>query len=79
MIRFTKKAADGKIYTLSSAKKSGKSFKKYFSIAKTTGKLTVKKGLKKGTYQVTVKVRALGNGNYKASSLKTVTFKVKIK
>ena len=39
----------------------------------------MKKGLKKGTYQVTVKVRALGNGNYKASALKTVTFKVKIK
>ncbi len=39
----------------------------------------VKEGLKKGKYKVTVKVKALGNSNYKASSWKTVTFKVKIK
>ena len=44
-----------------------------------TGKVTVKKGLKKGTYNVKVKVKALGNNNYKASVTKTVTFKVKIK
>ena len=39
---------DKKTYTLSSAKKGSKSFKKYFRINKTTGKETVKKGLKKG-------------------------------
>ena len=47
------------------------------TIAKKTGKVTVKKGLKKGTYKVKVKVKAAGTKNYKASSAKTVTFKVK--
>ena len=41
--------------------------------------MTVKKGLKKGTYKVKVKVKALGNSIYKASSVKTVTFVVKVK
>ena len=40
------------------------------------GKVTVKKGLKKGTYKV--KVKAAGNKNYKAAT-KTVTFKIKVK
>ena len=44
-----------------------------------TGKVTVKKRLKKGTYKVIVKVKAAGNANYKASAWKTVTFKVQIK
>ena len=79
MINFTKDAKDKKTYTLSSAKKGSKSFKKYFKINKTTGKVTVKKGLKKGTYKVKVKVKAAGNTNYKASAVKTVTFKVKVK
>lgn len=78
-IRFTKKLNDKKSYTFLSAKKGKKSFKKYFKVNKTTGKVTVKKGLKKGTYKVKVKVRALGNANYKASAVKTVTFKVKVK
>ena len=42
------------------------------------GKLTVKKGLKKGTYKVKVKVTAAGNKNYKAGS-KTATVTVKVK
>ena len=43
-----------------------------------TGKLTVKKGLKKGIYKVNVKVTAKGNGNYKSANVtKTVTIKVK--
>ncbi|MBQ2678002.1 MAG: leucine-rich repeat domain-containing protein [Firmicutes bacterium] len=79
VISFTKDAKDKKTYTLSSAKKGKKSFKKYFKINKTTGKVTVKKGLKKGTYKVKVKVKGLGNSNYKASAVKTVTFKVKVK
>ena len=52
---------------------------KKITINRKTGKVTVKKGLKKGTYKVKVKVRAAGNSNYKASGWKTVTFKVKIK
>ena len=42
------------------------------------GKLTVKKGLKKGSYPVKVKVTAAGSGNYKSAS-KTVTTTVKVK
>ena len=81
VIKFTKKLNDKKTYTLVSAKKGSKSFKKYFKINKTTGKVTIKKNskMKKGTYKVRVKIQALGNSNYKASAVKTVTFKVKIK
>ncbi len=81
MIKFTKKTNDKKTYTLVSAKKGSKSFKKDFKINKSTGKVTIKKNskMKKGTYKVKVKVKALGNNNYKASAVKTVTFKVKVK
>ena len=54
-------------------------FKKYFAVNTKTGKITVKKGLKKGTYKVKVKVKAAGNANYKASKEKTVTVTVKVK
>lgn len=43
-----------------------------------TGKITVKKKTKKGTYKIKVKVRAAGNANYKAGS-KTVTVTVRVK
>ncbi len=43
-----------------------------------TGKITVKKGLKKGTYKVKIKVTAAGNANYKAKT-KTVTVKITVK
>ncbi len=42
------------------------------------GKITVKKGLKKGTYKVKIKVTAAGNATYKAKT-KTVTVKIKVK
>ena len=42
------------------------------------GKITVKKGLKKGTYKVKVKVTAAGNATYKSGS-KTVTVTIKVK
>ena len=81
VITFTKQLKDKKTYTLVSAKKGSKSFKKYFKINKTTGKVTIKKNkkMKKGTYKVRVKIQALGNSNYNASAVKTVTFKVKVK
>lgn len=41
--------------------------------------MTVKKGLKKGTYKAELKVRASGNNNYKASEIKTVTVKVRVR
>ena len=43
-----------------------------------TGKVTIKKGLKKGKYTVSVKVNAAGNNNYKALT-KTVKLKVRVK
>ena len=79
VIKFTNDAKDKKTYTLSSAKKGKKGFKKFFKVNKKTGKVTVKKGLKKGIYKVKVKVSAAGNTKYKASNVKTVTFKVKVK
>ena len=68
--------AKGKVtYKLASVKKA--KFKKYFKMNATTGKLKVKKGLKKGTYKLKVKVSALGDGNYTGAT-KTVTCKVKV-
>lgn len=72
LLRYISKGQGTKTYV----KKSGNP---KIKIAKTTGKVTVKKGLKKGTYKVRVKVRAAGNTNYKASTTKTVTFKIRVK
>jgi len=44
-----------------------------------TGKVTVRKGLKKGTYKVKVRIKAEGNANYRASAWKAVTFKVRVR
>ena len=60
--------------TVTYTKKSGN---KNITIAK-DGKVTVKKGLKAGTYSIKVNVKAAGNANYKAAT-KTVTFKVVVK
>lgn len=49
---------------------------KKITVAK-SGKITVKKGLKKGTYKVKIKVKAAGNSEYKAAT-KTVTVKIKV-
>jgi hypothetical protein len=68
---FKVKSAKGKV---TFAKKSGKA---KIVVAK-NGKVTVKKGLKKGTYKVKVAVTAAGNGNYLPKT-KVVTLKVKVK
>lgn len=60
---------------VSFAKKSGN---KKITINKKTGKVTIKKGLKKGTYKVKVNVTAAGNGEYGALTT-SVTFKIKVK
>jgi hypothetical protein len=70
LFTFTKKG-QGKI---TFAKSSGN---KKITISK-KGKLTIKKGTKKGTYSVKINVKAAGNTNYKAVT-KTVTFTVKVK
>ena len=46
-------------------------------INKKTGKVTIKKGLKKGSYKVKVKITAAGNQIYKKAT-KTVVFKIKV-
>ena len=71
VISFTKKGQGKVTY----AKASGN---KKIIINKKTGKVTVKKKLKKGTYKVKVKVKAAGNSKYKPVT-KTVTFKIKVK
>ena len=71
------KAQGTQTYKLASVKKS--KFKKYFKVNAKTGKITVKKKLKKGTYTLKIKVKCAGSGNYKPSAWKTVTVKVKVK
>ena len=51
---------------------------KKLTVNKKTGKITVKKGTKKGTYKVKVKVKAAGTSKYLAVS-RTVTVKIKVK
>lgn len=65
-----------KTFKLKAVKKA--KFKKYFKVSSSTGKLTVKKGLKKGTYTVKVNVTAAGDISYKPVT-KTATFKIKVK
>lgn len=60
--------------TMSYAKASGN---KGIAISAGTGKVSVKKGLAKGTYKVVAKVKAAGTANYKATT-KTVTFRIKV-
>ncbi len=61
--------------TVTYAKASGNS---KIVVNKTTGNITVKKGLKKGTYKVKIKVTAAGTTNYKKlTKVVTVTIKVK--
>ncbi len=53
-------------------------FKKYFKVNAKSGKITVKKKLKKGKYKLKIKVIASGNSNYDASVPATVTITVKV-
>lgn len=57
---------------------SKKKFKKRFKVDAETGKITVKKNTKRGTYKVKVKVTAAGDANHKAAS-RTVTVKVRVR
>ena len=71
VLRFTHKGQGTKKYVKTSGNKK-------IIINKKNGKVTVKKGLKKGTYRVKVKITAAGGANYK-SLTKTVTFKIRVK
>ena len=72
--------AQGNVTYKLTAVKRGKSnkYKKYFSINATTGNVTIKKKLKKGTYKVTCNVTAAGDTDHSALT-KTVTFTIKVK
>ncbi|MBQ3291641.1 MAG: hypothetical protein IJH43_04615 [Mogibacterium sp.] len=76
-IKFTRQGQGKLTYKLVSV--TGKKYKKFFKIDTKTGKITIKKKLKKGTYKLKVQVRAAGNANYGPSAVKTVTIKVKVK
>ena len=78
VIKFRRKGQGTRTYALISAKKGSKSYKTKFRINAKSGKVTVKKGLKKGTYKVRVRITASGNDSRKPAS-KTVTFKVRVK
>ncbi len=69
---FTIKKAKGKV-TFKKVKGNAK-----ISVAAKTGKITVKKGLKKGTYKVAVNVTAAGTNIYKKLT-KKVTVKIRVK
>ncbi|MCR5544114.1 MAG: Ig-like domain-containing protein [Eubacterium sp.] len=72
VIKFVKKGKGANTYVKVSGNKKIK-------INKKNGKITLKKGMKKGTYKVKIKVRSAGNKNYKQSGWKKVTVKIKIK
>ncbi len=78
---YTIKKAEGTLsYKLKTAKntKDKKNYKKKFAVDSKSGQITVKKGLKKGTYKLTVTVTAAGNDGFeKGSKTATVTVKVK--
>ena len=71
VMTFSKKGQGKVTYAKSSGNKN-------ITINKKTGKVTGKKGLKKGTYTVKAKVTAAGNANYKKAT-KTVSFKIVVK
>ena len=68
----TVKKAKGKV---SFSKVSGS---KKISVNSSTGKLRIKKGTRKGTYRIKVKIRAEGNSEYMAKTI-TKTVKIKVK
>lgn len=75
--------AASKVYKVKENESEGKiTYKKIAGPKKVTvskaGKVTVKKGLKKGTYTVKVRVTSAATKNYKAAK-KTIAFKVKVK
>ncbi|MBR0404823.1 MAG: C40 family peptidase [Eggerthellaceae bacterium] len=52
---------------------------KKIAVNPVTGKVTLKKGLKTGTYKVKVKLTARANASYKAAKAKTIVLKVVVK
>lgn len=71
-----KKKSGAVTYKLKSVKK--KTCKKYFAVNAKSGKITVKKGLKKGTYTLTVAVTSKGDTNHNKKT-QNVTIKIVVK
>lgn len=78
VIKITDKGQGKLAYQIKSVKKGKKSFKKYFKINAGNGKVTVKKGLKKGTYKIKITVTAAGNDQYN-NAAKDATSKIKVR
>ena len=74
-----KKKAEVSAKTTVKYAKANKVGGKKITVNKKTGKVTLKKGLKAGTYKVKVKLTAPAGKNYKAAKAKTVTLTVKVK
>ena len=70
-LKVTKNASKGKV--------TYKKVKGDKRIAVKSGKITVKKGLKKGTYTIKVKAVSAATANYKAATSKAIALKVKVK
>ena len=69
--------AKGKVtYRLAGVSKAR--YKKYFRVAKKTGKITVRRGLKKGRYRVKIRVTAAGKGRY-AKGSRTAAVRVRVR
>lgn len=75
-----KKVSVSKVRKTRSGKKAVKAGKKTagkFRINAKTGRITLKKGIKKGTYKLKVKVKDAGNNNYNMQT-QTITITVKV-
>ena len=79
IITFANEGQGTKTYALGTVKKGKKSFKKYFKVDASTGRVTVKKKLKKGTYTMQLAVQASGDASYEASAPQAVMVKIKVK
>ena len=67
-----------KVKVLKGKKKASAKIARKFVINKKTGKITVKKGVKKGTYKLKVKVVSAGNDKYlSGTKIATITIKVR--
>ena len=74
----TKKGQGKLSYSLVSAKNGNKNVKSSFAVDKKTGKLTIKKRLKKGTYNVELSVTAAGDKNHNKAT-KKIIIPIKVK
>ena len=75
VFRFTDKSEKELKFTLISAETGAKTFIKYFKVNSATGKVTVKQGLKEGTYTVKVNIGAAGDDSTD-SYTQTVAFRI---